>query len=64
MNTVNITTVCIYVLGGKDELTEPLRQVVYSSNTNSVKFLSCHKQRQWFSSEQTTQYFTNGSDLF
>ena len=37
--------VCIYVLGGKGKLAEPLRQVVHSSNTNSVKFLSCHRNK-------------------
>ena len=58
--------VCIYVLGGKGKLAEPLRQVVHNSNTNSVKFLSCHRNEDGdspLSFSQTTQYFTHGSDL-
>ena len=58
--------VCIYVLGGKGKLAEPLRQVVHSSNTNGVKFLSCHKNKDGDSPlcfSQTTQYFTHGSEL-
>ena len=60
--------VCIYmyVLGGKGKLTEPLWQVVHSSNTNSVKFLSCHRNKDGDSPlrfSQTTQYFTHGSEF-
>ena len=58
--------VCIYVLGGKGKLAEPMRQVVHSSNTNSVKFLSCHRNKDGdspLSFSQTTQYSTHGSEL-
>ena len=58
--------VCIYVLGGKGKLAEPLRQVVHNSNTNSVKFLSCHRNEDGdspLSFSQTTQHFTRGSEL-
>ena len=58
--------VCIYLLGGKGKLAETLRQIVHSSNTNNVKFLSCHRNKDADSSlsfSQMTQYFTNGSEL-
>ena len=54
--------VCIYGLGGKGKLAEPLRQVVHSSNANSVKFLSCHRNKDSdspLSYSQMTQYFTH-----
>ena len=45
---VNVCCVlaCIYVLGGKGKLAEPLKQVVQNSNTNGVKFLSCHRNKK------------------
>ena len=58
--------VCTYMLGGKGKLAEPLRQVVHSSYTNGVKFLSCHRNKDGdspLSFSQTTQYFTHGSEL-
>ena len=47
--------VCIYVLGGKGKLAEPLRQVVHSYNTNGVKFLSCHRNKDGDSSLSFSQ---------
>ena len=49
--TLRVKCMCVgvylqlYVLGGKGKLAEPLRQVVHSSNTNGVKFLSCHRKK-------------------
>ena len=54
-------------VGGKGKLAELLRQVVRNSNTNSVKFLSCHRNEYGdspLSFSQMTQYFTHGSELF
>ena len=58
----------VYLLvGWKGKLSEPLRQIVHSSNTNNVKFLSCHKNKDTDSAmnfSEMIQYFTNGSEQF
>ena len=53
--------VCVYLLSGKGKLGEPPSQVVHSSNTNGVKFLSCHRNKDGDS--PLTQYFTHGLEL-
>ena len=58
--------VCVYLRVWNGKLAEPLRQVVNSSNTNCVKFLSCHRNQDGdspLSFSQTTLYFTYGSEL-
>ena len=47
-------------------ITETLCQIIHRSNTNNVKFLSCHRNKDADSSlsfSKMTQYFTKGSSF-